>query len=219
MISVRNVSKFFGSVEQTVLHNISFEIKSGELVSLTGRSGSGKSTLLYIISTLDFPSTGDVIINDYHTQTTPSAILHAFRNRHIGFVFQFHYLLTELTALENILMPARKYGIHQQKATIDYAYYLLNTFNLAKKAQKFPAQMSGGEQQRIAIARALIMQPQYIFADEPTGNLDSANGQVVMDIFRQINREQKTTIVYVTHDVEFAKLAERQIVLVDGKLA
>lgn len=218
MITINNISKTFGVFQQKVLRDISFSIHDGEFVSLTGRSGSGKSTLLYIISTLDLPTSGDVIIDQYHTTRASSDSIHAFRNQQIGFVFQFHYLLPELTALENVLMPARKLKMDTQQEKIEYAKTLLTTFNLKEKFDRFPGQLSGGEQQRVAIARALIMKPKYIFADEPTGNLDSSNGEIVMDIFRKVNKEERTTIVFVTHDEEFAKMADRQIKLADGQL-
>lgn len=218
MIQVNSVGKTFGVFKQQILSDISFNIHDGEFISLTGRSGSGKSTLLYIISTLDLPSSGEVIIDRYHTSRSSSDEIHAFRNRQVGFVFQFHYLLPELTALENVLMPARKANLDTHPEKIDYAKSLLNTFNLNGKYDRLPGQLSGGEQQRVAIARALIMKPKYIFADEPTGNLDSVNGEIVMNIFRKVNLEEKTTIVYVTHDEEFAERADRKIKLADGKL-
>jgi putative ABC transport system ATP-binding protein/lipoprotein-releasing system ATP-binding protein len=218
MLLVKNVSKVFGVFNQQILQNISFDVKDGEFVSLTGRSGSGKSTLLYIISTLDLPTSGEVIIDNYNTTTCSSDDLHAFRNRQIGFVFQFHYLLPELSAIENVLMPTRKLPHAEQIQKVEQAKFLLSTFNLKNKYNNFPGQLSGGEQQRVSIARALIMNPKYIFADEPTGNLDSVNGEIVMNIFRKINQEEKTTIIYVTHDEDFAKLAQRQIKLADGQL-
>ncbi len=219
MILVNKVCKSFGLFQQKVLHDVSFRIEDGEFVSLTGRSGSGKSTLLYIISTLDLPTSGEIIIDQYHTSKSSSDAIHHFRNQQVGFVFQFHYLLPELTALENVLMPLRKFQSVIVNEKLELAKILLNTFNLEEKYHRYPGQLSGGEQQRVAIARALIMKPKYIFADEPTGNLDSTNGKVVMDIFRKVNREDKTTIVFVTHDEEFALMADRQIKLADGSLA
>jgi putative ABC transport system ATP-binding protein/lipoprotein-releasing system ATP-binding protein len=159
-----------------------------------------------------------VLIDDLNTQKADSRILHDFRNRQIGFVFQFHHLLPELTALENIFMPARKTKRDKSKTIIEYADSLLDSLNLSKKRDNYPSQLSGGEQQRVAIARALILKPKYIFADEPTGNLDSSNGNIVMDIFKKINKEDGTTVIYVTHDQLFASLANRQITLVDGKM-
>lgn len=216
MIKISNVYKSFGSVQ--ILQNINIDIKDHEFVCLTGRSGSGKSTLLYIISTLDNPTRGDVEIDQLSIQQTSIAALHEFRNLHMGFVFQFHYLLPELSAIENVLIPARKTHQHKKTALIGYAHELLKQFNIDEKSNHYPSQLSGGEQQRVAIARALIMKPRYIFCDEPTGNLDSYNGNIVMSILKELNQTLGTTIIFVTHDSEFAKKADRQIILVDGKI-
>ena len=211
-----NVKKYFGELKTPILKGISAEIKSGEMVSITGRSGSGKSTLLYIISTLDQPSEGRVLIDGVDVHSLNTQQLHAFRNQKMGFVFQFHHLLPELTALENILMPAIKSG--QQAEKTERAMELMKEFSILDKVNQKPSQLSGGEQQRVAIARALVMNPQYLFADEPTGNLDSANGLAVMNFFKKINSEMGTTVIYVTHDKEFAQMGHRQINLVDGQL-
>lgn len=216
MIQAIDICKSFGEPEVQVLHNLNFKIPNGEFVSITGRSGSGKSTLLYILSSLDLPSSGKIIIDDEDMTQMNEIEIHQFRNQKMGFVFQFHYLLPELTALENVLMPARKSGLHQSKS--EYGLHLLEQFGLKDKDNRLPKQLSGGEQQRVAIARALIMQPNYIFADEPTGNLDSVNGEIVMDILHKISKEQKATVIYVTHDPDFAQLATLKIKLADGKL-
>lgn len=216
MISVEGVTKSFGNPPTEVIKGVSFTIEEGAFASLTGKSGSGKSTLLYIISTLDAPTTGRVMIGGKDVVQMQPRELHEFRNTNMGFVFQFHYLLPEFTAIENVLMPARKAGMLAEKR--DYAVHLLERFDLKDKMNHRPGQLSGGQAQRVAIARALVMNPKYIFADEPTGALDSANAGIVMDIFRTINREEKCTIVYVTHDTDFAKLAKRRIALVDGAL-
>lgn len=216
-ILISNVIKSFGNPPVLVLKGITEEIREGEMVSITGRSGSGKSTLLYIISSLDRPTTGDVHVNSISLFNISSKELHEFRNQKMGFVFQFHHLLPELSALENILMPSLK-----MKLAVDrkpYAQELLREFGIEEKANSLPSQLSGGEQQRVAIARALVMKPGFLFADEPTGNLDSVNGELVMKLFKRINEEHGTTIVYVTHDKEFANLASRQIRLVDGQIA
>ncbi len=213
-ILIQNINKKLGDPPNHILKNISFKIEDGEFIALTGRSGSGKSTLLYVISSLDPATSGEVIIDNQNLNKLSKEDLHRFRNLNMGFVFQFHYLLPELTAIENILMPARKF--EKEKILKNKAQELLQTFGLENKADRLPRQLSGGEQQRVAIARSLIMNPKYLFADEPTGNLDSQNGQIVMDIFKKINKENKTTIVFVTHDPGFASLATRQIVLVDG---
>ncbi len=215
-IILKNVDQTLGDPPNHILKGISLKIEEGEFVSLTGRSGSGKSTLLYVMSTLDKASHGIVEIDGHKVEDFTNEDLHRFRNQNMGFVFQFHYLLPELNAIENVLMPARKFGL-ENKLQIK-AQELLNTFGLANQALRFPRHLSGGEQQRVAIARALIMTPKYLFADEPTGNLDSQNGQIVMDIFKKINSQEKTTIIFVTHDPGFAASAPRQIKLVDGRL-
>ncbi len=209
-----DVRKHFGSAE--VIRGINLEIQEGEFVSLVGKSGSGKSTLLYILSSLDFASSGTVRIDDANIHEMSAKDLHGFRNRHMGFVFQFHYLLPEFTALENVLMPALKAGMVAEKRP--HAVRLLERFGLTDHQHHLPAQMSGGQMQRVAIARALVMEPRYIFADEPTGALDSSNVAVISDIFRQINAGMGTTIICVTHDPDFARLAPRQIHLVDGRI-
>jgi len=216
-IEALDVKKIFGIPPTEVLKGISFKINSGEFVSLTGRSGSGKSTLLYILSSLDSPSQGQVKLDGKDVYSLTPSELHKFRNEKMGFVFQFHYLLPELSSLENVLMPTIK--THQRESKRKRAQELLGQFGLGDKLDRLPRQLSGGEQQRVAIARALIMEPEYLFADEPTGNLDSVNGEVVMKLLRQINDDFKTTIVMVTHDPDFASMAKRQIYLVDGKVA
>lgn len=215
-ISVQDVSMVFGSDKTVALRNVSFEVAQGEFIALTGRSGSGKSTLLYLMSSLDQPSSGDVLVDGASLTRAKSHYLHELRNTQIGFVFQFHYLLPELSALENVLMPAHKTGQHKTKRAL--AEELLERFEIRNKLNRLPRQLSGGEQQRVAIARALIMQPKYLFADEPTGNLDSTNGEMVMKIFQDINKSQHMTIVMVTHEPDFAAYASRQIHLADGKL-
>ncbi len=215
-IKMDAITKSFGKSATVVLKGISGDIADGEMVSITGRSGSGKSTLLYIISSLDKPTSGNVLIDQISFSKISKKELHRFRNLSMGFVFQFHHLLPELTAIENILMPAIKTAV--EKARKPFALELLNEFGISDKADQFPSQLSGGEQQRVAIARALVMQPKILFADEPTGNLDSANGQLVMNLFKRINKDRGTTIVYVTHDQIFAKMSSRQINLIDGMI-
>ncbi len=217
MIQAIDICKSFGEPEVQILHPLNFKIPDGEFVSITGRSGSGKSTLLYILSSLDLPSSGKLLIENQDVTKMSELEIHQFRNHKMGFVFQFHYLLPELTAIENVLMPARKSGQHIAKG--DYGMYLLEQFGLDEKAHRLPKQLSGGEQQRVAIARALIMQPKYIFADEPTGNLDSVNGEIVMEILQNISKKQGATVIYVTHDPDFANLATMKIKLADGRLS
>ena len=211
-----SLSKSFGSPSTQVLRNLTFSISSGEFIAITGKSGSGKSTLLYILSTLDQPSAGSVYIAEELTTQMNDKDLHVFRNLRMGFIFQFHYLLPELTVIENVLMPTRK--TDQQREKEPFAREILQEFDLKGKFDRFPSQLSGGEQQRVAIARALVMKPAYIFADEPTGNLDSVNGDKVLNILESISRDQKTTVVMVTHDADYAARATRQIHLVDGQI-
>ncbi|MEK6578908.1 MAG: ABC transporter ATP-binding protein [Bdellovibrionota bacterium] len=216
-IHLQNIVKAFGEPPVKVLHEITLEIQDGECITLTGRSGSGKSTLLYILSTLDIPTSGEIVLGGKRVAQMGSEEVHRFRNLYMGFVFQFHYLLSELSALENVLMPTLK--SRQRDKYLEPAQDLLKQFGLGDKMNRLPGQLSGGEQQRVAIARALVMEPRYLFADEPTGNLDSASGDRVMDILMEINRTKKTTMIYVTHDKEYAALAKRRIHLVDGRVA
>lgn len=216
-IEAKSIRKSFGTPPQEVLHGIDFTIESGEFVALTGKSGSGKSTLLYVLSTLDKPTEGKVLYDGEDTTHWDVKQVHAFRNQKTGFVFQFHYLLPELTVMENVLLPAMK--TRRQEEFRKRALEFLDIFGIADKVDRFPGQLSGGEQQRVAIARSLILKPQVLFADEPTGNLDTYNGDLVMNQLRQINREEKTTILLITHDPDFAKQASRQIHLVDGRIS
>jgi putative ABC transport system ATP-binding protein/lipoprotein-releasing system ATP-binding protein len=212
-----NVERSFGDPPPRILKNISFDVEPGEFVAITGRSGSGKSTLFYVISGLDDITSGHVLISGRDIHRMKRDDLHRFRNMQMGFVFQFHYLLPELTSIENILMPARKSGFEKQKRS--YALELMSRFEIEHCAGKVPGKMSGGEQQRVSVARSLIMNPEIIFADEPTGNLDSVNGEKVMDIFEEINRENGTTVMLITHEEDYAKRASRIIHLVDGEIA
>lgn len=214
MIEVKHLTQSFGK-NSIVLHDLNFTVADGDYVSLTGRSGSGKTTLLYCISSLEIPSEGDVIIDGVPLRAMNEKALHVFRNQSIGFVFQFHYLLPELTALENILMPARK--AKKEKQTKEFALQLLDQFELSDHIHKRPGQLSGGQAQRIAIIRAMAMKPKYLFADEPTGSLDSKNAEIIMDIFDHLHQTEGTTIVCVTHDQEFAKAANRNLELFDGR--
>jgi putative ABC transport system ATP-binding protein/lipoprotein-releasing system ATP-binding protein len=216
MIIAKNLVKEFGEPPTRVIHGIDLAIHDGEFVSISGRSGSGKSTLLYLLSTLDEPTQGTLTIDGRNPQEMSVEEVHQFRNENLGFVFQFHYLLQELSALENVLLPARRQNLHYEKE--DDARELFKTFDIADKMHKLPSQMSGGEQQRVAIARALIMQPRYLFADEPTGSLDSKNGNIVMDILKRANSEWGTTLVLVTHEPEYAAMAQREVLLIDGRV-
>ncbi len=211
-IEARNIVKKFG--EQTILKGVSTTIASSEIVSIVGKSGSGKSTLLYAISGLDQISSGEVLYNDQQITAFTTHEMHDFRNKNMGFVFQFHYLLPEFTVLENVLMPALKSGMNLKIE--QHAMDLLSIVGLKGKESQMAKSLSGGEQQRVAIARSLVMKPQVLFADEPTGNLDSINADIVFKLFFKINQEFGTTIIYVTHDQDYADLAMRKIELVDG---
>jgi ABC-type lipoprotein export system ATPase subunit len=215
-IVAQNLGKKIGTPANQILANINTKINEGEFVALTGRSGSGKSTLLYLLSSLDTTYEGGVAIDGHEVKSLSANHLNKFRNEKMGFVFQFHYLIAELTALENMLLAARKF--HREKERKSYALELLNRFGLSGKENRLPRELSGGEQQRVAIARALVMQPRYLFADEPTGSLDTVNGEIVMNILQETNKKDKTTVLMVTHDAEFASRADRKIHLTDGKI-
>lgn len=217
MIRGEKIVKEFGNPPQRILHEIDLQIEDGEFVSISGRSGSGKSTLLYIISSLDYATSGLVEIDHQDIGKMSVEEIHRFRSKHVGFIFQFHYLLPELTTLENILLPPRNLGLIDKYEK--RAHELLESLDITHVAHKLPSEMSGGEQQRVAIARALIMDPKYIFADEPTGNLDSANANTVMNILKETNKAKGTTIALVTHDPDFSAMAEREIFLVDGQVS
>ena len=206
----------FGVPPTRVLTDINLKINDKEFVSLTGRSGAGKSTLLYVLSSLDDPTEGKVSIDEHDIAHMTSKELHQFRNTKLGFVFQFHYLLAELTVIENVLVPSFK--LHQEKSRRERAEDLIGKFGLKEKMNRYPRQLSGGEMQRVAIARALIMQPQYLFADEPTGALDTTSAESVMDILRECNEKEGTTVILVTHDPDYAKMTKRQIRLADGRI-
>lgn len=215
-LEIQNLKKSFGAPPTHVLKGINLKIEDGEFVSIVGRSGSGKSTLLYIMSTLDDATEGKILYDGKNVVSYSEDDIHEFRNSSLGFVFQFHYLLPELTVLENVTMPARKHQVHLQVE--EYGLELLKEVGLYDKKNRKATELSGGEQQRVAIARALVMKPKYLFADEPTGNLDSHNGDLIMQLFKSINEKYKTTVIYVTHDLDYANMAKRKIELVDGKI-
>ncbi|MBI3316749.1 MAG: ABC transporter ATP-binding protein [Candidatus Omnitrophica bacterium] len=214
-IRTLNLTKTLGDPPTPILKNISLEIQDGDYVSVTGRSGSGKSTLLYLLSSLDHTLEGKVEIDGQDVNQMSAEALSLFRNKKAGFVFQFHYLVAELTAMENVLLPARKSGGISKRREI--ATTLFEQFGLKDKIHRLPRHLSGGEQQRVAIARALVMEPRYLFADEPTGSLDSENSEIVLNLLEKANEKQKTTLILVTHDPGFSRRARRQIHLVDGQ--
>ncbi len=219
VLSVDHLSKYFHEPQTfQVLKDISFEVKRGEFLSLVGKSGSGKSTLLYVLSTMDTDYEGDLTINGEVLTGKSQNHLAAFRNGHIGFVFQFHYLLPEFTALENVMLPALKLDRRPKAEIKEAAYDNLKILGLPEQAMIKTSNLSGGQQQRVAIARALINEPEIIMGDEPTGNLDSKNTEVVFDIFRQLSEERGQTIIAVTHDDQFARNSDRILEMSDGAL-
>jgi lipoprotein-releasing system ATP-binding protein len=217
ILEAKNVGKYFTEPTKfKVLKDISFQAKKGEFLTLVGKSGSGKSTLLYCLSTMDTDYEGEILIDNNLVTGKKQNELAALRNRSIGFVFQFHYLLPEFSCLKNIMLPALKLGKYSFKEIENNAYEKLSLLDLKDQALKPASKLSGGQQQRVAIARALINEPQIIMCDEPTGNLDSKNAQIVFDIFKQLTSQNNQTIIAVTHDTDFAKASDRTIELADG---
>ena len=216
-LCAQHVNKYFHEpAEFQVLKDVSFEVKKGEFMSLVGKSGSGKSTLLYVLSTMDTDYEGELIINGQNLTGSTQNELAAFRNAHIGFVFQFHYLLPEFTALDNVMLPALKLKRKSREEVEAKAMDHLKLLGVADQATKPANKLSGGQQQRVAIARALINDPAIIMGDEPTGNLDSKNTEIVFDIFKELAHEHGQSIIAVTHDDEFAARSDRKLVLNDG---
>lgn len=215
MISLKNITKSFGNLQ--VLRGIDLEIARGEVVSIVGPSGAGKTTLLQIMGTLDAPDGGRVTIDGTEVSRMKERELSAFRNRHIGFVFQFHQLLPEFTALENVMIPAFIAGINRQKAKAA-AIEMLNFMGLADRAEHKPNELSGGEKQRVAVARALINQPAVVLADEPSGSLDTHNKEELHQLFFDLRNRFGQTFVIVTHDEGLARLTDRTIHLNDGSI-
>ena len=215
MIRIENLTKTFGELQ--VLKGVSLEVKRGEVISIVGPSGAGKTTLLQLIGTLDKPSSGKIFFNDEELSRMNSKRLATFRNKHIGFVFQFHQLLPEFTALENIIIPALIAGRDRKEAEKE-AYELLKIMNLEERATHKPAEMSGGENQRIAVARALINHPDVILADEPSGSLDSKNKEELHRLFFDLRDKFGQTFIIVTHDETLATLTDRTIRMVDGTI-
>ena len=207
-----------GEVPITLVKGVSLEINAGEFVTITGPSGSGKSSLLYLLGLLDKPSEGHVLVNGQNTTQMSEEKLAALRLEKLGFVFQFHFLLPEFSALENVILPMQRLGKLPEKARKERATQLLSDLGLADQIHKLPKQLSGGQCQRVAIARALANEPVLILADEPTGNLDTVSSQTVQNILKDLAHQQNCAVIAVTHDMEFAELADRRIHLVDGKL-
>jgi putative ABC transport system ATP-binding protein len=217
MIELRNLTKTVrsGADDLTILDDVSITIPDGEFVAVTGASGSGKSTLLGLIAGLDAPSSGEILVDGDSITAMGEDELAEIRAKKIGFVFQSFHLIPSLTAYENILIPMEILGSANAR---DRAKFLLETVDLANRGHHYPAELSGGEQQRVAIARAFANSPKFLLADEPTGNLDSRNGQHIFDLMKNLHAENKVTLVLVTHDSALARQAERQIVLSDGRV-
>jgi lipoprotein-releasing system ATP-binding protein len=215
MLTARDIHKYYGDL--WVLKGVNIDIAKGEIVSIAGPSGSGKSTLLHILGTLDIPDKGEVFLQGKRVNELKGKLLASFRNNNIGFVFQFHHLLPEFTALENVCIPAWIAG-RKKRETEERAKTLLNTLGVGERLEHKPNALSGGEQQRVAVARALINNPAIIFADEPTGNLDSANARELHQLFFDLRNQSRQTFLIVTHNEELAKMSDRILHMKDGKM-
>ncbi|MCK6618479.1 MAG: ABC transporter ATP-binding protein [Cyclobacteriaceae bacterium] len=216
LVSVSGIYKSYGSLE--VLKGINLSINRGEVVAIVGASGAGKSTLLHIIGTLDTPDKGNVLLDGVDVFAYSAAKLAAFRNRSVGFVFQFHNLLPEFSAMENVMIPAL-IAREPLKRTEERAKALLNLLGLGSRASHKPSELSGGEQQRVAVARALVNNPALVLADEPSGNLDSKNARELHQLFFDLRQQFNQTFIIVTHNEEFAAMADRKLVIRDGIIA
>ena len=219
VLKAKNINKYFKKpVPFHVLKDINFEIQKGEFTSIMGKSGCGKSTLLYILSTMDTDYTGELYLNDSLVSGEERKKLSHIRNRDIGFVFQFHYLLSEFSVLENVMLPAKKLAIKSHEEIENDAMLKLKILEIDHLAKKKASRISGGEKQRVAIARALINNPAIIMGDEPTGNLDSYNADNVFHIFRRLSDEEGLSLLIVTHDRDFANKTDRIIEMSDGRI-
>ena len=221
LVETRDLYRVLGGGDvapQVILHGLSLSIREGEFVALPGASGSGKSTLLYLLGCLDRPTEGEVWLDGVETGSLDDDDRAQFRNERLGFVFQFHFLLPEFTVLENVIIPMLRRGTLSRSEAEEQAYDVLQLLGLEELYARKPGQLSGGQQQRVSIARAVANDPALILADEPTGNLDSKNAEGVFQIFSRLAREQGRTIIMVTHDVEMAARADRQIKLRDGRV-
>ena len=215
MLTAKNIFKNYGSLQ--VLKGVDLTISKGEIVSIVGSSGAGKSTLLHILGTLDKADRGEIYLENQRIDQLKGKPLASFRNNHIGFVFQFHHLLPEFNALENVCIPGWIAG-KKKRDVAERATQLLETLRLQDRLDNKPQQLSGGEQQRVAIARALINSPQIIFADEPTGNLDSKNAKDLHELFIQLRNQFNQTFLIVTHNEELARMSDREIHMKDGRI-
>lgn len=215
MLVAENLFKKYSNL--TVVNDVSLEVAKGEIVSVTGPSGAGKSTLLHLLGALDKPDSGSVLIDGTDVFKLPAKKQAQFRNKHIGFVFQFHHLLPEFSAAENVAVPLWIAGKSKRQA-LQEAASMLETVGLGKKLDNKPSELSGGEQQRVAIARALINKPSIVMADEPTGNLDSANAQAIHELFIELRNRLNQTFIMITHNEELAAMTDRVLTMKDGKM-
>jgi putative ABC transport system ATP-binding protein len=224
MIAVRNLVKSIrnGAHEVQIIRDITFDVPPRQFVAVMGPSGSGKSTLLGLIAGLDWPSSGNILIDGLDITTLPEDQMAQLRGKKLGFVFQSYHLIPTLTALENVTLPMEFNGVppdgNANNAAVTRANYLLESVGLADRRSHYPVQLSGGEQQRVALARAFMMKPSVLLADEPTGNLDSENGRLILELLLRLNKEEETTLILVTHDELLASHAERRILLKDGRI-
>ena len=218
LVSVRRELELSRDIRQTIIPGLSLEIEEGEFISITGPSGSGKSTLLYMMGGLDKPTFGEVWLDGINITDKNENEMSVIRNRKIGFIYQFHFLLPEFTAVENVSMPMMIDNTKTRAEIRQRAEMLLDRVGLSDRYDYRPSQLSGGQQQRVAVARSLANNPKIVLGDEPTGNLDSKSGNQVYELFEQLNKEFDQTVVFVTHDEDFAGRAKRRIHLVDGKI-
>ncbi len=219
ILEAKSINKYFGKTKSFhVLTDIFLEVRKGEFATIMGKSGSGKSTLLYILSTMDTDYTGELFLGNQLVTGKNQRELAHIRNKQIGFVFQFHYLLPEFSILENVMLPAKKLAAKSPAEIREDAMDILNTLNIGHLASKKASKISGGEKQRVAVARALINEPVLLMGDEPTGNLDSYNSENLFNIFKSLKEERGLSLLVVTHDEDFAKKTDRIIFLEDGKI-
>ena len=219
VLEANHIDKYFNTAQKLhVLKDISFSVQAGEFTSIVGKSGCGKSTLLYILSTMDTDYTGKLILDEEAMNDKTEAELARVRNEKIGFVFQFHYLLNEFSVLRNVMIPGLKLGKISMEDLEHKAMEKLKIFGIEDQAKKHPNQLSGGQKQRVAIARALINDPIIIMGDEPTGNLDNKNSEIVFELFKQLAAEYRQTMLVVTHDMDFAAATHRIIEMEDGRI-
>jgi lipoprotein-releasing system ATP-binding protein len=218
-LKASGINKFFyDPVEFQALRDVSFQIEKGSFTSITGKSGCGKSTLLYVLSTMDTDYIGSLYLNEQKVTGLDVNTLARFRNEHLGFVFQFHFLLPEFSALKNVMLPALKLGKYSPSEIEDRAYEKLRLVDVHDQALKPASKLSGGQQQRVAIARALINEPAIIMGDEPTGNLDQSNSNRVIEIFMQLAKDNRQTVICVTHDLDIAAQSDQVIEMADGRI-